>query len=249
MFNVSLPAVLGLLACAALPMAASADPADYVHTPRVEAGETEIGVKYGALRPSGRSRESGAAVGIGHGMTPWWSSEVYFLFQRDQPGGTALEALEWENTFSLADEDESALGMGTGFIIELQRSRDRSEGDELVFGPLLEKHLGRLRLNLNLLFSREYRSGSAGSMQLGYQFQARHAFLPAADIGMQAFGAMGKWNAWARRAEQSHKLGPAIFGTFMLGERYRIHYDAALLFEAANRQKGGTFRTALSYEF
>ena len=245
MFNVSLPAVLCLLSCAALPMAARADSADYVHTPRVEAGETEIGVKYGAFRPSGRSRESAAAVGIGHGMTPWWSSEIYLLFQ----GGTALEAFEWENTFSMLDEDESALGVAAGFIIELQRSRDRSEGDELVFGPLLEKHLGKLRLNLNLLLSRERRSGSAGPLELGYQFQARHGFLPSADIGMQAFGAMGKWNAWAPRTEQSHKLGPAVFGTFTLGGKYRIHYDAALLFEAANRQKGRTFRTALSYEF
>lgn len=247
MFNVSLPAVLCLLACAALPLLAMAEPADYVHTPRVEAGETEIGFKFGTSRPSGGSRESAAALGIGHGMTDWWSSEVYFLYQRDPTGATELEALEWENTFRLLDEGESALGMG--FIIELQRSRDRSEGHELVFGPLLEKHLGRLRLNLNLLFSGEHRSDDARRTQFGYQFQARYPLHPTADIGMQAFGSMGRWNDWAPRSEQFHRLGPAVFGTFTVGGQYRIHYDAALLFEAANRQKGHTIRTALSYEF
>jgi hypothetical protein len=249
MFTVSIPSVLCMLTCAALPGLAAAEPADYVHTPDVEAGETEFGIKYGAFTPSGRGRESAAALGIGHGITGWWSAEVFVLYRQDQAGGTELEALEWENTFSLLGEDDSALGLAIGFITELQRSRDRSEGDELVFGPLLEKHLGKLRLNLNLLLSRAYRADHAKPMQLGYQFQARYPFHPVADIGMQAFGDLGKWNAWARRRQQSHRLGPAVFGTFTIGDRYGIHYDAALLFEAANRQRGRTFRAALSYEF
>jgi hypothetical protein len=249
MLKVSIPASLCLLACAAFPGLALADVAEYVHTPRVEAGETEIGFKSGTFRPSGKSRETAAALGIGHGMTDWWLSEVYFLYHRDQTGATALDSLEWENTLSLLKEDQSALGMGIGFIIELQHSRNRSEGYELVFGPLLEKHLGKLRLNLNLLFNSEHQSDNAKPTQFGYQFQARYPLLPSAGIGMQAFGSMGKWNAWARGGQQFHRLGPAVFGTFTLGERYRIHYDAALLFEVANQQKGHTFRTALSYDF
>lgn len=238
-----------MLACAAWPGLAAAGTADYVHTPRVEAGETEIGLKYGAFRPSGTGRESAAALGIGHGVAAWWSSEVYFLYRRARRGATELDALEWENTFRLLGEEDSALGLAIGFITELQHSRDRAEGDEVVFGPLLEKHLGRLRLNLNLLLSRAYRAEQPSPLQLGYQFQARYPVHGNAAIGMQAFGDFGPWRSWAPRAEQLHRLGPAVFGTFTIAQRYRIHYDAALLFEAANQQKGRTFRTALSYEF
>ncbi len=70
------------------------------------------------------------------------------------------------------------------------------------------------------------------------------------DVGVQAFGEMGKWNDWAPRDEQSHRLGPAVFGKVKLGEgRQAIRYNAAWLFGASKAAADNAFRVQIEYEF
>lgn len=225
----------------------AAGPADYVHTPTVEKGETEFGMKAGSLRTSPGTRDSAIAFGIGHALTKWWATELYLLYDRRNNEGTSLDAFEWENTFQLTPTGKYSFE--AGFLTELERSRDHFEGYELVFGPLLQRDFGPLRANLNLLFSHEFGTEEKQSTQFGYQAQARYPFNRHFSMGLQAFGEMGKWSRWSSRDAQSHRLGPAVFGVVRLGEEYQLRYDAAILFEMAGITGGRTFRTALSYEF
>lgn len=230
---------------------AVAGSADYMHTPVVEQGETEFGVKYGRLRSTSENRGSAFALGVGHAFTAWWSSEIYLLYDRSNITGTTFDAFEWENTFQLTRTGQS--GMEVGFLTELERSHESSEGYELVFGPLFQKDFGALRGNVNILFSRQFDTArahaTAHSIDIGYQFQARYRLNDSVDIGMQAFGEMGKWNNWSERDAQSHRVGPAVFGAFTPGQEHRIAYDAAILFETAGKRGYTTFRAAFSYEF
>ena len=66
---------------------------------------------------------------------------------------------------------------------------------------------------------------------------------------MQGFGDMGKWNDWNKQAEQSHRIGPAVFGKFSLGNRQAIRYNAAWLFGTGNAAPDDTFRMQVEYEF
>lgn len=238
-----LPASLLLLAAHAV-----AGPEDYMHTPVVEQGETEFGVKYGRLRSSASERQGSAvALGIGHTFTAWWSSEIYLLYDRSNIGSTSFDAFEWENTFQLTPTGRYTVEVG--FLTELERPQDRSEGYELIFGPLFQKDFGALRGNLNILFTRQFDTAEARSTEIGYQFQARYKLSDSFGAGMQAFGEMGKWNNWAARDAQSHRVGPAVFGSFALGEEHRLVYDAAILFETAGKRSDTTLRAAVSYEF
>jgi len=60
---------------------------------------------------------------------------------------------------------------------------------------------------------------------------------------------MGPWNDWDPHDEQSHRVGPAIFGKVALGGRQVFKYNAAVLFGASSAAPDRTLRAQLEYEF
>jgi hypothetical protein len=40
---------------------------------------------------------------------------------------------------------------------------------------------------------------------------------------------MGEWNHWLQRGQQSHRAGPALFGSWYLGGEREWKYEAAYL--------------------
>lgn len=226
---------------------ANAGPADYVYTPTVEYGEREIDFKFGTTKPDGDVRESAASIGFGYGATEFWFTEVYGKYKRTGDNGTVFDALEWENKFQLTQPGQYPVDIG--FITEIERPEDRSEGYEFKFGPLFQKDIGKTQLNLNILFERNYRAEQSGPMKLGYQWQAKYRWMPQFEFGAQGFGDVGQWNRLASRSEQSHLFGPAVFGKIALGGRHAIKYNAAYLLDAGDAQHSRTFRTQVEYEF
>lgn len=235
-----------LLAGACL-QAAHAGPADYVYTPAVEYGEREIDFKLGTQKSGDTDRESAASLGFGWGLTPWWFTEVYAKYHHVQPQDTAFDAWEWENKFQLTETGKYFADLG--LVVELERPRDRAEGYELRFGPLLQTEFGKLQLNGNLLFGRNYRAETSGSMEMGYQWQVKYRLREAFEFGLQGFGELGTWDAWAPSDEQGHRMGPAVFGKLALGDHQAIRYNAAWLFGTSPAAADNTFRMQVEYEF
>lgn len=240
----------GAVMMAALSMShATAGPADYVYTPAVEYGEREIDFKAGTITPSGDPRESAASLGFGYGATEYWFTELYVKYKRENSNsnGTAFDAFEWENKLQLTEPGQYLVDIG--FITEIERPQDRTEGYEVKFGPLFQKEFGKTQLNLNLLFERNYRAAESNPMRLGYQWQAKYRWKQELEFGAQGFGDVGKWNHFAPRAEQSHLLGPAVFGKIAVGEHHAIRYNAAYLVDSGDAKHSKTLRTQVEYEF
>ncbi len=244
-----------LLAAVALglPIVSLAGPSDYVYYPSVEYGEREIDFKYGTAKAKdsqGGERESAASLGFGYGATQWWFTEVYAKYHKVPGEKTAYDAFEWENKFQLTEPNQYFVDVGLITEIEIPKEH-RNEGYELKFGPLFQFDTGAIRWNANLLFERVYRSREGGPhpLEMGYQLQARYALPQGIEVGVQAFGDMGKWNRWEPSEEQSHRIGPAIFGKVKLGGREAIRYNAALLFGETNAAPRHTFRVQAEYEF
>jgi hypothetical protein len=59
-----------------LTASATAGPADYVLTPKVEQGELELDVSYGAASANAGARPQVASLGLGYGVSKRWFSEV-----------------------------------------------------------------------------------------------------------------------------------------------------------------------------
>ncbi|MDE2309210.1 MAG: hypothetical protein KGL01_00075, partial [Betaproteobacteria bacterium] len=124
---------------------------------------------------------------------------------------------------------------------------------ELRLGPLLQTEFGKLQLNGNLLFERAFgkadESGVPFSTNFAYQWQAKYRWQATLEFGVQGLGEMGKWNDWNKQANQNHRVGPAVFGKFALGNRQAIRYNAAWLIGASNAAPNHIFRMQVEYEF
>ena len=237
-------AIAGTL-MAALCMPAFAGPAEYVYTPTVEYGEREIDFKFGSRKGNDKSA---ASIGLGYGVTEYWFTEVYLKYNR-ATGTTEFDAIEWENKFQLTETGKYPVDLG--FLFELERPQDRSEGYEVKFGPLLQTEFGKTQLNANLLFERyyQYKGTESNHMQASYQVQARYRLKPAFAFGVQGFGELGTYDAWLPRSEQSHRFGPAIFGKFSLGQRKAIKYNMGYLIGRTEQVNSKTLRMQIEYEF
>jgi hypothetical protein len=228
---------------------AFAGAADYVYTPAVEFGEREIDVKLGATSPVQGSRAQAASIGYGYGAKEYWFTEVYLKQERD--GSDIANIAEWENKFQLTDTGEYPVDVG--LITELEAPLSANAPWEFKFGPLFQTEFGKLQLNGNLLFERAFgkadESGLPYNTNFSYQWQAKYRWQPTLEFGVQGLGEMGKWNDWDKQSDQSHRIGPAVFGKFALGNRQAIRYNAAWLFGTGNAAPDNTFRMQVEYEF
>ena len=233
---------------AALPLSSAlAGPADYVYVPGVTYGEREIDFKAGAWKKSGEDRLSASSIGFGYGVTQRWFTEVYQKYERAGGESTHVDAWEWENKFQLTEQGEYPVDVG--LIVELERPRDRSEGNEVRFGPLFQTEFGKLQLNGNVLFERHYGADSPQRMETGYQWQAKYRWKQELEFGFQGFGDLGKWNHWDPADERSHRMGPAVFGKIALGGGKAVRYNAAWLAGASTAAPNHNFRMQVEYEF
>ena len=242
---------LAVAAALGLPAICLAGPSDYVYTPGVEYGEREIDFKFGTWksREEGQ-RQSAASIGFGYGATQWWFTEAYLKYERESGSRTRYDAFEWENKFQLGEHNQYPVDFGLVTEIEIPRAH-RVDGYEFKIGPLFQGDAGAVRWNANLLFERVFRGSSdePRATEIGYQLQIRHSLSPSLDIGAQAFGEMGKWNHWEPASEQSHRIGPALFGKVKLAGREAIKYNAALLLPATHATPKTGFRLQAEYEF
>ena len=230
-----------------LPLLAHAGPNDYVRTPIVEQGEKEIDFKWGADKRKDQSSGSATSVGFGLGVNSWWFTELYGKWKREPGQSHGFDAVEWENRFQLTETGKYPVDVG--FLLEVERPKDRSEGYELTYGPLLQAEWGAVQGNLNLLLQKHVRTSGPFETELHYQVQLKYRASEKFEWGAQGFGSLGRWDKWAPSPEQEHKLGPAIFGKIKLAGKQAIKYNAAILFGTNDASPKATLRLQTEYEF
>ncbi|HXS53582.1 MAG TPA: hypothetical protein VN782_13700 [Usitatibacter sp.] len=235
----------------ALPALAHADPDEYVHTPLVGYGEREIDMKYGTRYfDDARERESAGSIGLGYGLTQSWFTEAYLKYHKDPGDRTRFDELEWENVFQLTEANKYPADLG--FFVETEIPRAREEGRFILkMGPLVQWDTGPLRWNTNVFFERavQPKNDQPNDTELGYEAQVTYHLRNGMDAGVQAFGDLGKWNDWLPRDQQSHRIGPALFGKVKLEGRQAIVWNAAWLFGATKAAADNGLRVQAEYEF
>ena len=240
------PARWSLAALALAAGSASAGPSDYVFAPAVQYGERELDFKYGAAGKKDDPTAQAASLGLGYGVKEWWFTEFYVKGAR-AGSRSVFDAIEFENKFQLTETGEYPVYIG--FIAEFELPRNRSEGNEFRFGPLFQTEYDRLQVNFNPLLTNITRAAEDNGTFFEYQWQVKYRWQQALEFGAQGFGEMGKWNHFAPTSEQSHRLGPAVFGKIGLGGRQAIVWNAGLLFGVTQASPDWNFRLQAEYEF
>lgn len=232
------------------PTAAHAGPADYIYSPLVEEGEREIDMKLGTARGrDGEPRESVTTLGYGIGVNRWWFTEVYVVAKNQSPDGTYYDAVEWENKFQLTERGKYPFE--AGFLLEIEKPKGPKSGWEVKWGPLLQTDLtNKIQLNANLLVKSHFDSDETGQNEFLYQLQAKYRWKRELEFGVQALGdSGGTWGNWAPGRDQSHRVGPAVFGKIPLSGQSYFRYNAGFLFGVSPGAPEHTLRAQLEYAF
>lgn len=229
---------MGLATGTALaPKTAYAGPADKVYKPLVEYGETEIELRGGLARNSGPG-EQAYILDIGHGFTPWWFTEIVGEYSK-QPGASGkLEAIESENIFQLTEPGQYFADLA--LFLEYEAKLAGNTPNEFIFGPLLQKELGKTLNNLNLLVKREAGPGASSKNEYVYRFESQWRSRLPLNAGFQGFGGFGH--------DGAHNWGPALFGATKLGGN-KLKYDAAALVALNKDSPDLILRWQMEFEF
>lgn len=244
--------VLGVAAGTALAPVGTARAGEFtVYAPYVEKGEAEV--EYQGFRtfdgdPS-KDNAQGHEVGLGYGVTDYWSTEFSGNWTKDAGGTTHFDATEWENIFQLTEQGRYFADFG--LYAEYEHVRNRSnDADEIAFGPLIAKDIGQTSNTINVIFERQLGAHAEGGVGLTYRLQSRWRLDPLFEPAIEAYGEFGRVNDFEAGRDQEHRIGPAFQGAVAApaGLPGKLRYDVGYLFGVTQATSDGTLKATLEYE-
>jgi len=233
-----------LLLAALLPQLALADTGYYLVSTYDVEGQASIDYKYWNAHFANHTVAS-PEIGVGYGVTSRWYTEIYADAVKVNGGGSQWTETAWQNDFLLT---QGQYDFDLALHTKIERPRDSSQGYGVEFGPVLQTEIGKTQFNVNAFFQRDYRSGDDGAMQLTYQWQIKQHWKRWFQPGVQGFGEVGQWDHWLPRDQQSHRIGPAFFGSRDVGKQ-EIKYEAAYLFGKNSDRHAKSFTMRVQYIF
>jgi hypothetical protein len=235
-----------LTAALLLSLSAHADPGYYLVTPYDNAGVRTVEARYWSVTRPGRPQVAWPEMGVSLGLNSRWTSGLLWSWIGPSGGPYSLSTVNWSNDVLLTQgEWPLDLALHTMWV----RDRADPDGGALEFGPLMQTDFGRVQLNANLVFEHGLGHARDKPVQLKYQWQLRYRWQPGLHWGMQGFGELGPWRHWDPHRRQSHRAGPAVFGTLPLADREALVFSAAWLEGRTYRRSGHmlSLRTAWTF--
>jgi hypothetical protein len=225
----------------------------------IDLGELEIEHNGDAVfdrRPNQKGATS-YTTELGTGLTSWWHSEIEFGFDRapgdNQP--TLLTQAVWENMFQLTEPVEKFVDLG--FYFEYGQSTTRgvnSASNQITFGPVIAKDIGRTVHTFNLFFTRELGPDqTTQGLDLSYAWQSRWNIWAPLSPAIEIYGDAGVIGAMPGFSHQELLVGPVGVGLLRLndlgiGHAGNLKYEVGWLFGATPESARGTLRWRLEVE-
>jgi hypothetical protein len=237
--------VLALLVwgtCAAV----RADPGYYVITVYDNAGQRGIDLRYWSVKYPNTPEFIWPEIGFSYGVNTRWTSELFASFIGSSQMATRLSTWNWQNDVLLT-QGEWPIDVAVHTNIARIAEGDGAYAVEI--GPVLQTDIERTQLNGNVFFERGYAGAFPQQTQMKYQWQMRYRWRPPLHFGLQGFGELGPWDHWAPRDQQSHRAGPAVFGTVPLGESQALQWQGAYLFGSIYGRHGEMLSLRALYTF
>lgn len=234
---------LALVAWSAGP--ATADPGYYVVTVYDDPGVKTVDFRYWTVQPSGFGIVTWPEVGLGWNVNGRWYTELLASYVGTAGQAMRLSNLEWQNDVLLTQgQYPFDLAIHTLWVAP----QNPSSGTLLEFGPVFQTDIERTQANLNIVFQRGFGALAAQPAQMKYQWQLRYRWQRWLHLGAQGFGELGPWDHWASHDAQSHRAGPALFGSVGAGPG-AFAWQAAYLVGKTFGSRGNMFTARVKYDF
>jgi len=239
-----------LAAALLLPLAARAD--YHMRSPNdIDQNEWEFETNGSTTvdRNPAKSHDSSYTVELGYGFNEWWHSELELDVGRN-PGPrqpTQIQGGTWENTIRLTEPGENWADLG--FYAEYSHATQRGQPDDVLFGPLIQKDVGRTTHTLNLFLEKEIGPGQdIRGLDFNYAWQSRWNVLRQASPAIEIYGDAGSIDHIGALRTQQLMAGPVAVGRFLVGPLGDLKYEIGYLFGATPATAHGTVRWRLEWE-
>ena len=210
-------------------------------------GQHGIDYKYWNADFTNASSKSAPEIGYSYGVTSRWYTEINAeWFRQHGKDGNKLSGYSWQNDFLLT---QGQYPVDVALHTELERSKSKPHVTSLEIGPAMQTEYYRTQFNLNFFLQRDLRGSAGAATQLVYQWQVKQRWKSWLQPGLQGFGEVGKWNDWLPRDKQSHRAGPALFGSVDVGPSQEIKYEAAWLIGKNSARSAQSFTMRVQYLF
>ncbi|HCU54160.1 MAG TPA: hypothetical protein DIC36_07775 [Gammaproteobacteria bacterium] len=221
-----------------------------VYYPTIEKGETELELRAHVTFDEDRRQrnEQQFKLGIGHGFTDWWFTELYAEVEREpESSDYELTGYEWENLFRLTEPGKYWADFG--FLVEYSRARESSNPNKWELTPIVQKQFGRQLATVNLTFEHETGRNASDDWDLEYAWQYKWLGKPELEFGLEGYGHLGEVTHWDNAGDQRHNLGPAMFGKIKTDSHHAWKYKLAVLFGVTAATPAVTLAGQVEYEF
>jgi hypothetical protein len=235
-----------MLVLALAASAAAADPGYYVVTPYDNAGVRTVDVRYWTVKSENRPAVIWPELGLAYGVNSRWTTGVFVSWIGSSQAATRPSTVNWQNQFLLT---QGELPLDVALHVQFIRDRIRTERHAVEFGPVLQTDIGRTQLNANVFFERGQGAARAEPTQMKYQWQVRHRWRPGLHLGLTGFGEVGPWDQWSSQAAQSHRAGPALFGSLRWDGEQALHWQAAWVAGKTYARRGHMFTMRVHHNF
>ena len=225
---------------------ALAEPGYYFVSVYDNKDQKSVDFRYWTTNFPGHGQTIWPELGVGYGVTSRWYTEVYASYIGSSRSDLKLDSWNWQNDYLLT---QGQYPIDVALHTNLARGHDNDEGYTLEIGPAMQTDFKRLQVNGNIFLERTYRSVDGGATQMKYQWQTKYRWKPMLELGLQGFGELGDWDHWASRDQQSHRVGPALFGSVHVGKEFSIKYQAAYLIGSIYGRHGYMFTSRVQYLF
>jgi len=194
---------------------------------------------------------------LGTGLTSWWHSEIELGFDNDPGSGqpTLLTQVVSENTFELTEPGEYFADLG--FYVEYGQSTTHgayAASNELTFGPVIAKDIGRTTHTINLFLTRQLGPDQTSQgLDFTYAWQSRWNLWAPLSPAIEIYGDAGTLGASPRFSQQELRAGPVAVGSLNLhdlglGSAGKLKYEVGWLFGLTRATADGTLRWRLELE-
>ncbi|HYZ21337.1 MAG TPA: hypothetical protein VE690_04190 [Rhodopila sp.] len=249
------------LAAALFLLAASRAEADFHIRYPSDIGEGEFEFEHnGAAQFDRLPSNSGAqsyTLEFGTGLTHWWHTAVEIAANRNAGFNEPLlvNGLVSENTFQFTEPGE--YWADAALYIEYGQSLTRGKHagpNELTFGPLIQKDIGRTTHTINLFLTRQLGPDqTTQGMDFSYAWQSRWNIWEKLSPAVEIYGDAGVLGHVPRLARQQILVGPVGVGqvrlsTLGLGPAGKVKYEIGWLFGATQASPQGTLRWRVEVE-
>jgi len=223
-----------------------------VYSPLVQKGEVEVEYQLDVNRDGnpGVNKSSKHQIEIAYGVTDRWKSAINAVYLDPATSSFAYDRLKWENIYQLFDQGERWLDAGLYFEYQIPDAK-KNAPDVAEVKVLLQKafasrnDIPSMKHTLNLTLKKELGVLATQATALSYAWQSKWKYTEEIRPGFEAYGSMGPIGNLNSPKQQSHLLGPVLYGEVA----HQFEYQLGYLFGLTRGSVNGMFKLVIELKF